>query len=419
MMQNIYDYKKFGVLFVDDEELTLKYFERNFKSVFTVLTASSAESALEILEDPELEVAVILSDQRMPGMTGTEFLERVRKSHPSCIRMLITAYSDMDATVAAINNGAVYKYITKPYEDLELEVTVKRAIEFYTIQKERNALLGEKMGALHRSILTERVLSMGVLSAGISHHMRNSLTAVQAFLDMAPSILESDSSSSEVNNPDFWNGLYEVAQGQVKEIVNMLSEVECYTTVQNTNFQDKVPVCELIQQEIKASEDRLKQAGIHLNASRLDDKIQVTGDERLLEQAFRLLFQDAELFLPASQGLYLESHVADKDGKSTVSVTIKGFCSETELDHILPLFNPFNINKEKPSEPGVNLLGAFFLIYHHGGMLDFSKRGTSDSQIEIVLPADANEPLYAASEQEFMRKVFRLERQWEDHLLSL
>lgn len=413
-MQALYDYKEYAVLLVDDEELTLKYFERNFKSTFDVLTASSAAEAQKILAEQGDRIGVILSDQRMPETSGTEFLESVRKHYPECIRILITAYSDMDATIAAINNGAVYKYLSKPYEDLDLEITVKRALEFYIIQKERNALLGEKMGAMHRSVLTERVLSMGVLSAGISHHVRNSLTAVQAFLDLAPEKLKSETNEDKINDPEFWNDLYEAAQNQVCQIVDMLRGVECYSTITETKFSDSIDVADALKKALEDRASELKTAGIELSLSDAEQNLVITGNKKLLYQAFEMLFKDAACFMPA--GVKLEFKIL-KEADSLI-LSLDGLCATTGVNDIIPLFDPFHINNEKPSEPGVHLLGAFFLIYHHGGAIDLENSGSDAKKMTIRLPLDANEPLLPSTEQDFMQKVFRLERQWEDHLLG-
>ncbi|MEM1158338.1 MAG: response regulator [Verrucomicrobiota bacterium] len=413
-MQALYNYKEYAVLLVDDEELTLKYFERNFKSTFDVLTASSASDAQKILSEQGDRIGVILSDQRMPEISGTEFLESVRKNYPDCIRILITAYADMDATIAAINNGAVYKYLSKPYEDLDLEITVKRALEFYIIQKERNALLREKIGAMHRSVLTERVLSMGVLSAGISHHVRNSLTAVRAFLDLAPEKLKSEGNPAQINDPAFWHDLYEAAQSQVSQIVEMLKGVECYSTITETKFSDNIDVADALKVALENKASELKAAGIDLSLSDLEENLQMTGNKKLLHQAFEMLFKDAVCFMPTGKKLQLEmARQAD-----CLTISLNGLSATTGVNDIIPLFDPFHINNEKPSEPGVHLLGAFFLIYHHGGVIDLEKCETDMKKMTIRLPLDANDPLLPSTEQDFMQKVFRLQHQWEDHLLS-
>src|SRR5215216_2726360 len=107
-MQNLYDYKKFIILYVDDEEKSLKYFVRAFEDQFRILTAANAQDGLRLLEANKDDIGLLMTDQRMPGEKGIWLLEKARQLRPRIIRILATAYSDMDAAVAAVNSGAIY-----------------------------------------------------------------------------------------------------------------------------------------------------------------------------------------------------------------------------------------------------------------------------------------------------------------------
>ena len=133
------DHREFPVLYVDDEPDNLRIFELTFRSEFTVLTATSAEEGLRLLN--ENPVAVVLSDQRMPVVSGVEFLSRVRELDPSTIRVLVTAYGDAEILGDAINDGSIYRYIPKPWDPNDMRLTVRRAIETYALERERGALL--------------------------------------------------------------------------------------------------------------------------------------------------------------------------------------------------------------------------------------------------------------------------------------
>src|SRR4051812_24070497 len=124
-MQGFYDYKKFAILYVDDEEKSLKYFVREFGEHFRVFTAINAEEGYKIFEQHKDEIAILLTDQRMPGEKGVQLLEKARHLRPRTLRFLVTAYSDHQAAVAAVNTGAIYKYISKPWTPPELEMTIR------------------------------------------------------------------------------------------------------------------------------------------------------------------------------------------------------------------------------------------------------------------------------------------------------
>ena len=125
--RQILDHREFPVLYVDDEPENLRVFELTFRREFSILTASSAEEGLRILN--ENPVAVVLSDQRMPGVSGVEFLSRVRSLDASAIRILVTAYGDAEILGEAINDGSIYRYVPKPWEPEDMRVTLRRAIE--------------------------------------------------------------------------------------------------------------------------------------------------------------------------------------------------------------------------------------------------------------------------------------------------
>src|SRR5512137_1312576 len=246
-MQNYYDYKKFAILYVDDEEKSLKNFERAFRDQFRILTAASAQDGLRLLQEHKDDIGLLMTDQRMPGEKGVWLLEKARQLRPRIIRILATAYADMDAAIAAVNTGAIYKYVTKPWDPPQLENTLKRGLEFFMVQRERDQLLKEKMSVLHNMMIADRIVSLGLLAAGLSHHIRNALVAVKTFLDLAPTKLEEE--KLEVNglrNPDFWKEYYQNVQNQIRRINNMLKDLWAASEKPAFAFGDQVHLYDVV-----------------------------------------------------------------------------------------------------------------------------------------------------------------------------
>src|SRR5712691_9667913 len=251
-MEHLYDYKKHAILYVDDEEKSLKYFTRAFEEQFQILTAANAQDGLKILEQHKDEIGLLMTDQRMPGQKGVWLLEKARQLRPRIIRMLATAFSDMEAAVAAVNSGAIYKYITKPWDPPQLESTLKRGLEFFIVQRERDQLLKEKMSVLHNMMIADRIVSLGLLAAGLSHHIRNSLVAVKTFLDLAPSKLkEEDLDLNSLRNPDFWKEYYQNVQGQIEKINHMLKDLWVASDNPAYAFADKIRLNEVIAEVLE------------------------------------------------------------------------------------------------------------------------------------------------------------------------
>lgn len=132
--------ERYRILFVDDEASVLKAVRRIFRQEnYDLFTAESGAAALSLLEK-EQPLHVIVSDHRMPGMTGTELLKLVKSRYPSTIRIMLTGYADTDAVMGAVNEGAVYKFITKPWNDDDLRLTLSLALEQYDLLRENRTL---------------------------------------------------------------------------------------------------------------------------------------------------------------------------------------------------------------------------------------------------------------------------------------
>ena len=126
--------KGFRILFVDDEEQNLITFKATFRRDYEIYTAKSGKEGLEILAKQMIDL--VITDQRMPQMTGVEFLERIDADYPHVIRMLLTGYSDIDAVIEAINTGRIFRYITKPWDERELKMTIENARQLHGLQRE-------------------------------------------------------------------------------------------------------------------------------------------------------------------------------------------------------------------------------------------------------------------------------------------
>ncbi len=147
-VDRLLDYREYPILFVDDEPENLRVFELTFRREFQIRTARSGEEALQSLHDHP--AALVLSDHRMGGMSGVEFLAKVREIDPRTLRMLVTAYGDAATLTEAINNGWIYRYLAKPWRPDEMRLALRNAIELYALFREREELLHE-MEALNRA----------------------------------------------------------------------------------------------------------------------------------------------------------------------------------------------------------------------------------------------------------------------------
>ncbi len=118
-----------NILYVDDELNNLVSFKAVFRIKYNVITALSGEEAVQILRKNNINI--IITDQRMPQMTGVEFLESILDEFPDPIRILLTGYADMNAVIDAVNKGKIFHYLSKPWNEEELDLTINRAFDVY------------------------------------------------------------------------------------------------------------------------------------------------------------------------------------------------------------------------------------------------------------------------------------------------
>jgi excisionase family DNA binding protein len=140
-MERLADYHDCTILYIDDEEKSLVNFSRVFRNKFNILSAASASEGYRLLEKHGDEIALLMTDQRMPGEKGVDFLKRARQLQPKAVRILTTAYTDFDVAIEAVNSGAISKLITKPWDIPQLEMILREACDFFTAQRDNDVLL--------------------------------------------------------------------------------------------------------------------------------------------------------------------------------------------------------------------------------------------------------------------------------------
>jgi signal transduction histidine kinase len=161
------------VLYIDDEENNLQAFRASFRRQYEIYTAISADEGLLILQN--LDIHVIIADQKMPNTTGVEFFKSIIDTYPDPVRILLTGYTDIEALADAINHGDIYRYITKPWNDLELHNSIKNAYDAYKAKVD----LRNKVTELEK---TNQELNRFIYS--ISHELRAPLVSVIGIINL-------------------------------------------------------------------------------------------------------------------------------------------------------------------------------------------------------------------------------------------
>lgn len=172
-----------AILYVDDEANALKYFERAIGAMAPVLTAGSVEEGKRMLDEHAGRIAVLVSDQRMPGANGNELLSYAWDRYPHIVRILTTAYSELEQTVEAVNRGQIHRYIQKPWEISALRMELKQALDLAALRKEHAQLLREKLLVRQKQAVANRIGGVYTLCASLAGPEQ--LLPVEAYLSAA------------------------------------------------------------------------------------------------------------------------------------------------------------------------------------------------------------------------------------------
>lgn len=222
--------KKIRVLYIDDEKNNLQAFTAGFRRQYEVFTALSAAEGMKVLN--EHAVHVIIADQRMPQSTGVEFFDVVRLAYPDPIRILMTGYTDVDAIIDAINKGMIYRFIKKPWDELELATSIQNGYELYNTRKQ----LKTKVVELEKS---NDELNRFVYST--SHDLRSPLASVMGVLNLAKM-------ENSVIDPNGYMGMIESCVKRMDFFI--LKTIEYYKSIRVEGSFDEIDFSVLIEDSV-------------------------------------------------------------------------------------------------------------------------------------------------------------------------
>jgi two-component system, probable response regulator PhcQ len=419
-MKNAYDYRQFAVLYVDDEETSLKYFKRVFADRLRVLVAANAREGYRLLEQQREEIGVLMTDQRMPGEKGVQFLERARHLCPRVLRILVTAYADVDTAIQAVNTGAIYKYVTKPWDVSELETTLLRGLEFFIVQRERDQLLREKLSVLQNLIITDRVIGLGMISASLGHHVRNALMAVQTFLELAPAKLaEENVDLDALRHPDFWKDFHWQVQAQVDRIAHMLSELTSATEVHHRTRFEPVRMSEVLTAALHDCRPGLARKKLTIENSIPKELPELWVDRPKFLRFFELLLRDEISCLPEGGRIRLRARTIPSANLNEpgVQIEIEDNGPGLPMDAVRGVFDPFSVRNQDPQEFGLNLMMCYFIVYHHGGTIAVNNLNGHGTLFTVFFPVKPPTVAPIEEHRDLLSKVLMNESLWE-RLLS-
>ena len=355
----------------------------------------------------------------MPVERGVQLLEKVRRSHPRVIRILVTAYTDFDAAIDAVNTGAIYKYIIKPWNVSELKITLKQGLEYFALQKERDRLMQEKLSILHNMIITDRVINLGILAAGLGRYVRNSFVAVRTFFDLVPSRLKEEKINvNELSNPKFWNEFYLHVQNQICRVLKLLDDLGVVTEIASTVNQEPLHLNDVLEATLNKLNRDLQKKEINVTKHIPHNLAPLTVNSANFHRLFELLLKDEIIYLSEGGEISISARdlYAEDEGGHKIEIAICDNGPGLPEDEISSVFDPFYLRNGDPQEFGINLMACYFIVYHHGGKIEVGSDGERGTKFTITFDTLTQAIENGVEERELLSKVLKNEKLLEKML---
>ncbi|MCH6257208.1 response regulator [Puniceicoccaceae bacterium K14] len=386
-------YKGTKILYVDDEPMALKYFVKTFANDFDVLTAASVDEGLELLESKSEQIGVLLTDQRMPKKTGVELLKSVKSKWPDIVPLLITAYSDIDDTIKAVNEGHIYQYIRKPWYPDQLKIMLLQAIQEYNeISYNRKlAETNKKLEDAHR--LQEEFIQM------LSHEVR---TPISVSLSLSEELLESNLNEEQKEHASSIKLVNSALANLLDNTLDYSKWVNGQLKLVERSFSLKT----LLKQLDHTFSLQLKMETINYEAHVSENVTNdLLGDPDRLLQILINLIGNAIKFTPV--GGTIQLHVAKLESASehivlrfAVRDTGEGIAGEA----IGKLFKPFSQLQEGKVGTGLGLSISKELVSMMGGEIGVASDIGKGSEFWFTVSLRAQEtPIQEAQEPSFKK----------------
>jgi len=385
-----------NILYIDDEENNLIVFKNAFFRYYNIYTALSGEQGLKVMD--EQEIHLIITDQRMPGMTGIEVLEEVVKTNPETIRMVLTAYSDIEIIIRAINKCGIYQYILKPWDSRELKLVIDNALNAYDLSKKNKLLLRdlqranqeleekvkkrtEELNKKNRELSEINQVKDRLFSI-ISHDLRAPMSSLSVLLNVFMN-LKDNVSEEKI-------GEYSLkVQSYIKDVTNLLDNLLNWSLTQLGDREMKLEsldVKPVIEENLDFLMFSAEQKNIGFRKEFENAQVKVLGDREMLNLVLRNLLNNAIKYTEPGGKVKVSTQKQDKMAEISVEDTGVGM-TETEVSSLFSegqFISRRGTDEEKGAGLGLKLCKEF--VEKQGGMIYVESKPGKGSRFGFTVP---------------------------------
>jgi len=393
------------ILYADDEEINLSHFVMFFGKDFEVLTAINGQEALDIFTAQQ-DLAVVVTDQRMPEMTGVQLLSEIYQVNPDPIRIILTAYADLNDITEAVNQGHIYQYIQKPWKFEELHQVLHQAVDKYHLLQENKKLilmLDEKNQLLTaanqqlaadlalqqkleqqrreaevRMLSQAKLASLGEIATGIAHEINQPLTYIQIILQSTGRDVE----QGNLNLDELAADIKESTR-QVQRITQIIHHLRTFGRADSGELVD-LSLPAIFSDTLILYRQKLRINSIALEAPIDPELPNICGNPTQLEQVFINLLQNA---FDALVGVVNPTITVDfvlKDDTIVTTFADNGCGIGKQV--VDKIFEPFFTTKPIGKGTGLGLSIVYGIIADHGGTIECQSQVGEGCRFVIALP---------------------------------
>jgi two-component system NtrC family sensor kinase len=391
------EFKDLTVLVVDDEVNVLKSLKRVLRSEgFSIITAESGEQGLEALASRS--VHMIVSDQRMPGMSGLEFLTKARGICPDAVRIILTGYSDLRTAEEAINTVEIYRFLAKPWNDEDLKVTVKEGLRTWALRdynrrlqariEEQNRELWELNHDLElkveqrtralkdaqaRMLQAEKMASVGLLAGGVAHEINNPLAGILALCQVM---------LMEGTDGPVADDLRQI-EGAVNQCKEIVSGLLSFSRQGDDRRREEVYLPAAVDKVKTLIAYRLRELNLEIEEEYDDDLPLLWAHPGQLQQVLMNLIMNAAQAMGKNGKIAVRGR-ARQDGGLDLEVEDHGPGVPEEIK--AKIFDPFFTTKPEGEGTGLGLAVTYGIVKGHGGRIEVESAPGQGALFRVLLP---------------------------------
>jgi two-component system probable response regulator PhcQ len=308
----------------------------------------------------------------------------------------------MESAIESVNAGAIYKYVTKPCDLKQLKQTLTEAMDLFLANGDREILLHERLDVMQRMVVADRVRSLATMAGGISHHLRNSMTAMSCFLEeMAPSKPGEPPAGLLTSDPKFAEQLWSLAQKEREHLLHIVQSVGQSVAEPSLKLADELSASAFIGLGIAACSSSAQPPAVQV----ADGAPHVKVDSEAATRLLRILLTYAARLGKPDGAISISAEATHTGADTGLTVRIRTEGPAWSDEDVASFFTPFAFPSNDPSDLGLDMLSAFGIAYHHGGDIVVQPAFPAGPGFELRLPASTGDTRRPELRQGMMQKL--------------